>query len=325
MRGRRGAAGVSVILRQFYRCGNLATDGALAGMFMAVANAAAGDASRADMAAVEAALRDALGDELGEFKVSPPNEIEATFRAVAAQKPDALIVLGGDGTARSAAEIVGRAGIPIAPLPGGTMNILPKKVFGARPLMEAIASLADHEVRALPGGSIGGRVFFLSAALGFAGSLARLRETQRGAFRPLSFAREWTSTASAFGSSMMSGVRWRTKRRATWRRAHTLVLAVGSVDSMLKPEEADLAEDGFEIAGLDLRQGGDLARLGYHAIATSWRDAPMVEIEEARRVELDAPSRRPLAVLDGEPVRLPGLKEAVFIADACPVLAPRGA
>jgi diacylglycerol kinase family enzyme len=295
-------------------------------MYEAVANAAAGAASRANFDDVEAALRAALGDKLGEFKAVPPEEIEAALRGVAERKPEALIVLGGDGTARAAAEIAGRAGVPIAPLPGGTMNILPKKVFGDRDLMASIASLAESEVRDLAGGEIGGRIFFLSAALGFAGSLARLRETQRGAFRPLTFAREWTQCASSFSASMLHGVQWRTKRNRHWRRAHTLILAVGSVRAVLNPTaetEEGMEDDGFEIASLDLRQGSDLAHIGYHAIATSWRDAPMVEISEARRVEIDTPSKRPLVVLDGEPMRLPGLKEARFLPAACPVLAPR--
>lgn len=293
-------------------------------MFEAVANAASGQASRSDMDAIEARLRAALGSKLSTFTAVPPDDIEAALRAAAARKPEALIVLGGDGTARAAAEIAGRgAGVPIAPLPGGTMNVLPKKVFGARPLGEAIDSLAESEIRPLPGGEIGGRVFFLSAALGFAGSLARLRETQRGAFRPLSFARAWGATASAFGSSMIQGVRWRRRKNPGWRRAHTLVLAVGSVRAVMNPTDEEDNDEGFEIASLDLRQGGDLARLGYHAIATSWRDAPMVSIEGARRVDIEAPSKRPLVVLDGEPMRLPGLKDARWIPDACLILAPK--
>lgn len=291
-------------------------------MLEAVVNAAAGAASRANLETVEADLRAALDGRLGQVAIVAPADIESALRAAAARKPEGLIVLGGDGTARAAAEIVGRAGVPIAPLPGGTMNILPKKVFGARTLAESIASLAEAEQKFLPGGEIGGRIFFLSAALGFAGSLARLRETQRGAFRPLTFTREWSSTASAFGDSLIRGVRWKTRRTPMWRRAHTLIVAVGSVTSVAHPEQASDDETGFEIAGLDLRQGGDLARLGFHALANSWRDAPMVDIAHARAVEIEAPSRRPLVVLDGEPMRLPGLKEARWVAEACPILAP---
>lgn len=291
-------------------------------MFMAVANAAAGQASRSDLDAVEAQLRRALDGKLSEFVRAEPDDIEAALRRAAEASPEAVIVLGGDGTARAAAEIVGRTGVPIAPLPGGTMNILPKKVFGARSLQESIDSLALATPQMLPAGEIGGRRFFLSAALGFAGSLARLRETQRGAFRPLTFASTWASTSRAFATSMTHGVQWRTRARDKWKRAHTLVLAVGSVRSVANPLAEDEEGDGFEIASLDLRQISDIAELGYYSLASSWRASPAVKIVEARRVEIDAPSRRPLVVLDGEPIRLPGLSEARWIEDGCAVLAP---
>ncbi|KAK0339250.1 hypothetical protein LTR94_035328, partial [Friedmanniomyces endolithicus] len=43
-----------------------------------------------------------------------------------AARPDALFILAGDGTARSVAARAGSDGPLIAPLPGGTMNMLPK-------------------------------------------------------------------------------------------------------------------------------------------------------------------------------------------------------
>lgn len=291
-------------------------------MYVAVANAAAGQTSRTDLDAVEQRLRAVLGGRLAAFTRAPADEIECALREAAAAKPEAVIVLGGDGTARTAAETIGRAGVPIAPLPGGTMNILPKKVFGARTLTQAIDSLTEATPTMLPAGEIGGRRFFLSAALGFAGSLARLRETQRGAFRPLQFASAWVSTTRSFATAMTHGVKWRVRERQKWKRAHTLVLAVGSVRGVANPLSGEEDGDGFEIASLDLRQGADLAELGYHAVSGSWRSAPSVKIVEARRIEIDAPSARPLVVLDGEPIRLPGLKEAHWIADGCPILAP---
>lgn len=45
-------------------------------------------------------------------------------------RPDVLFVLAGDGTARSVATRAGPKGPLIAPLPGGTMNMLPKALYG---------------------------------------------------------------------------------------------------------------------------------------------------------------------------------------------------
>src|SRR5689334_11986512 len=39
---------------------------------------------------------------------------------------DVMIVLGGDGTARAAAELMPRDGPPLILLPGGTLNVLPR-------------------------------------------------------------------------------------------------------------------------------------------------------------------------------------------------------
>jgi diacylglycerol kinase family enzyme len=43
-----------------------------------------------------------------------------------------LIVLGGDGTIRSAAALCAQECPLLIPLPGGTMNMLPKAFYGAR-------------------------------------------------------------------------------------------------------------------------------------------------------------------------------------------------
>ena len=47
-----------------------------------------------------------------------------------AAKPDVIFVLAGDGTARSVASKASPNGPMIAPLPGGTMNMLPKALYG---------------------------------------------------------------------------------------------------------------------------------------------------------------------------------------------------
>ena len=54
---------------------------------------------------------------------------EAIAEAFAA-KPDVIFVLAGDGTARSVASKARPDGPMIAPLPGGTMNMLPKALYG---------------------------------------------------------------------------------------------------------------------------------------------------------------------------------------------------
>src|SRR4051812_8412121 len=58
-----------------------------------------------------------------------PGKLAQQVQEAVAAKPDLLIVLAGDGTARLAAELCGPDGPLVAPLPGGTMNMLPKALY----------------------------------------------------------------------------------------------------------------------------------------------------------------------------------------------------
>ena len=57
-------------------------------------------------------------------------EMERLFAEAAGQKLEVLIVLGGDGTIRTAAEVCAEKGPYLIPLPGGTMNMLPRALYG---------------------------------------------------------------------------------------------------------------------------------------------------------------------------------------------------
>jgi diacylglycerol kinase family enzyme len=61
---------------------------------------------------------------------------------------DAIIVLGGDGTARAAAAMAPRNGPPLILLPGGTLNILPKALYGDLTWPEALSAAPSQLQRA---------------------------------------------------------------------------------------------------------------------------------------------------------------------------------
>jgi|GEM_PF-6885609 len=82
-----------------------------------------------------------------------PDQIGEALEA----RPDVLFILAGDGTARSVAARAGEDGPLIAPLPGGTMNMLPKALYGTGDWKKALR-LALEEGAPLPvaGGEVGG-------------------------------------------------------------------------------------------------------------------------------------------------------------------------
>jgi hypothetical protein len=73
-----------------------------------------------------------------------------------------------------------------------------------------------------------------------------------------------------------------------------------------------------------MRSGWDVARVASDAVRLrDWRELDHVMVASARRVELEPASRRPLAVLDGEPMRLSNAHEITVLEKALPVLAAR--
>ena len=94
-----------------------------------------------------------------------PDQVEAALAAALANRPDALIVLAGDGTARTAAAMAGLDGPPVAPLPGGTMNMLPKALYGTTDWKAALVrAITEGVVRPVSGGEVDGRPFVVVVA-----------------------------------------------------------------------------------------------------------------------------------------------------------------
>lgn len=294
------------------------------GRISLVVNEAAGTASSTDVTTLVARVVHALPDKVVDLVSVRPEDLEKAMDDAFAQKPDVVVVFGGDGTARSAAKRAIGNQIPIAPLPGGTMNVLAKLVFGHADLSKAIDALPTCSTTGLDVGMVASEPFFLSAAFGFAGPLARLREAMRPPRRLGEIVSASFRCARALGPSLRGGVKWRSEG-GKWRRAHTLVVALGSIDRVLSPEEEAVhTGERLQAAALRLRSGWDIARLGGDAVRLrDWRKLHQLTLTAARRIELDLNSKRPLAVLDGEPMRLSRATEITVAESALPVLAAR--
>lgn len=289
-----------------------------------VVNRASGTASSTDISTLVQRVEAALPRAAFNLAEVEPADLEKALDDAFAERPDMVIVFGGDGTARSAARRALDTQVPMAPLPGGTMNVLAKLVFGHADLALAIRQLPTCQLAKLDVGLVGGEPFFLSAAFGFAGPLARLRETMRPPRRFRSVLSALLSCGRGLGPSLRGGVRWR-RAGAKWHRAQTLVVALGSIERVLAPEEQELhTGERLQAAALRLRSGWDIARLGGDAVRLrNWRELNQLTLVSARRIELELPSKRPLAVLDGDPIRLSRATEIEVMEAALPTLALR--
>jgi diacylglycerol kinase family enzyme len=107
-------------------------------------------------------------------------EMERSFAEAAGQELEVLIVLGGDGTIRTAAEACAKEGSYLIPLRGGTMNMLPRALYGDVTWEDALKNtLTAPSLKVLSGGRIAGKQFLIAAIVGAPALLAEPRESMR--------------------------------------------------------------------------------------------------------------------------------------------------
>jgi diacylglycerol kinase family enzyme len=242
----------------------------------------------------------------------PPQALEQATRDLIASDPDLLIVLAGDGTARSAARLCGADGPAVLLLPGGTMNILPNALNGVRPWPETLRQVLNGGVeRWVPGGRVGGRPFYTAAVLGSPALLAPVRE----ALRTLQVGAAWKRARSAVSRAFAGRLRFESVGEPL-RRSTGLGLICPHISKAMEPDERAL-----EAAFLDQQRIAEVVRLGLYQLRGDWRADPAVETTRVRRGR--AWARRPIpAILDGESFRLERSVPIEFVPKAFRALVP---
>lgn len=205
---------------------------------------------------------------------------------------DVVIVLGGDGTARAAAELAPRNGAPLILLPGGTLNILPKALYGDLAWPEALtAALERGVVKRLPLGRANGEAFYVAALFGGTTQLVHVREAMREG-KPFT---AWRRLRVAWKRSFERSLRARKGRERMQR--------IEAVGVLLPSFSGGLEADDLEWVKLDAQHVFDLARVSLRAITAGWRNDSTVEISRGKTGDIDAAFGYIHATLDGEPRR----------------------
>jgi diacylglycerol kinase family enzyme len=229
----------------------------------------------------------------------------ATIKAVAADAIDAaldeaigatevLVVLGGDGTIMTAAEKSGAAGVLLVPLPGGTMNMLPKALYGPHGWEQVLSdALAAPEVRTVSGGRAGDRLFYCVAILGTPTLWADVREALRR-FDLAGAVRRSVTAIRRSGGNKLSYELGDSVRGS----AEAVAVICPMVSRSLAEEERTL-----EAAALDPETAAAVIRLGLHAMLDDWRDDASVQRAKVKSVKVTGHGRVPV-ILDGETVRM---------------------
>jgi diacylglycerol kinase family enzyme len=238
-------------------------------------------------------------------------DLEQCLRKAVDAAPDLLIILAGDGTARAAAEMAGPDGPVIAPLPGGTMNMLPHAIYGVRPWQTALSIALDHGFeRPIGGGQIDGHSFLVAAILG----PPALWQTAREAARAGQARKAWMAARRAMRRAFTGRLRYLLDGGQR-EKAEALVFMCPLTSRVMNDDEAAL-----ECAALDVQDVRAAFRLGFHALTGDWREAPGVEVERCELGRVWSAHGIP-ALLDGEAVRLKTLTEVRYTPKVARILA----
>ena len=275
----------------------------------AVVNCAAGGVGPGAAEALQALL-----DEFGldsRVLALAPEAIAAALQSAVESGPDLLIVLAGDGTAGLAADLCGPDGPLLAPLPGGTMNMLPHALYGDQPWRDClIAAQSQGQARVISGGEVGGRKFYCAAILGSPALWAPARE----AIRLWDFKAAWRHAAYAFRRAFTSRLRFEVDGRK-----HRKAVALGLISPLVS--RALDREQALEAAILDVRDAAQAFHLGVTNAFSDWRDDPAVTVQPCSRGR--AWARRPIpCLLDGELHRLGRSIDFRFVPRGFRALAP---
>jgi diacylglycerol kinase family enzyme len=241
-----------------------------------------------------------------------PARLGLAIQAALDGRPDLLVVLAGDGTARTVAALAGPHGPLLAPLPGGTMNMLPRALYGTVDWRLALKlALTQGRERAVAGGEVDGRPFYVAAMLGSPALWAPAREAMRTGKLRLA----WLYARQAARRALQGRLRFRLDG-GEQRRAAALALLSPTIS------KAMTQADALEVAVMTFDNAQAALGLAARTLMADWRADPAIETATARRIEVSARGRIP-AILDGESVHLGREVEVIFRAAAFRALAPR--
>jgi diacylglycerol kinase family enzyme len=238
--------------------------------------------------------------------------VDGALAEAATHRLDLLIVVGGDGTIRAAAEACDAAKGPLLmPLPGGTMNMLPKALYGDRTWREALkATLDDPRVQPVHGADADGRRFFIAAILGGPSKMAEARE----AVREGDLAGAVEKGVAALRQALGSDLQYRFGNLAD--AADSVAVLCPLTSRRLYDDEEVLEAAAFKVEGPT-----DALRLAWNATFRDWREDPTVERAKVRSVEVEAEGPIP-AILDGESFELGRRVRIALAPDAFYALRP---
>jgi diacylglycerol kinase family enzyme len=240
------------------------------------------------------------------------SDIERSFAEAAKHQLELLIVLGGDGTIRTAAQACSRAGNYLIPLPGGTMNMLPRALYGDVSWQHALKiTLADPATKVLSGGRVADNLFFVAAVIGAPAMWVETREAIRGGDVRGAVEKGVVALQRMFDNKIQYSISPEINGQAE----------VVAVICPLISEEMAESEQALEAAVINVENASELIGLASVSAFGKWREDKRVTLSKTQRVTVQSTKQIPL-FLDGERVSVGKKAEICFVARTVNVLVP---
>jgi len=232
------------------------------------------------------------------------------FAEAVGQKLDVLLVLGGAGTIRTAAEGCTQEGQYLILLPGGTLNMLSRALYGDLSWEDTLKNiLAAPSVRALSGGHVADKQFFIAAIVGAPSLWADARESIREGEIVDAIKKGGVAFQNMFETKVQYLISGKIKGEAE---------AVALICPLISEGMSD-SEQALEAAVIDVESAAAVIGLATAAAFGKWRDDRNIRLTKTKRVTVQSSKDIP-AILDGERVNLGRSAEIDFVSRAVNVI-----
>lgn len=277
----------------------------------AVLNTASGSCSIESEGEIEAIFEE-CGLKPVRIWCSDSDELPAAFAEVEKRDLDVLVVLGGDGTIRSAAELCTPQGPLLIPLPGGTMNVLPKALYGTDGWKDILPRVLRNPMKkTISGGTLASHRFFISAICGAPALWAEVREAVRA---------KDLSEAIEHGKIALEHM-FADKIQYHFNDMHEGDTEALTVTCPLVSSTMEDDRQALEAAIIDVKDAADVVSLATAAAFGAWRETKHVALVRTTSVRVSAKGEIPI-ILDGETVHVGKEAHIEFLPDAFNALVP---
>jgi diacylglycerol kinase family enzyme len=240
------------------------------------------------------------------------DQMERSFAEATGQKLEVLIVLGGDGTIRRGAEACTKEGPYLVPLPGGTMNVLPRALYGNVSWEDTLKNtLAAPSAIVLSGGRVRDKQFFVAAIVGAPSLWAEARESIREGDIVDAIEKGRVAFQTMFERKVQYLISEEIKGEAE---------ALALICPLISEEMSD-SEQALEAAVVDVENAADVIGLATAAALGKWRDDRNILLTKTKRVSVQSSKDIP-AILDGERVNLGRSADIDFVSKTVNVIVP---